>query len=100
MPRSPRAPTENVGILGVLKVRSLRAGLKHTAHSRLELREGEHMEEMGYRERAWFISGAGIVPISGGAPEVVTGWGGQGWMTFFRALRFSFLVTKQTTCLE
>lgn len=100
MPRSPRAPTENVGILGVLKVRSLRAGLTHTAHSRLELREGEHMEETEYREIAWFISGAGIVPISGGAPEVVTGWGGQGWMTFFRALRFSFLVTKQTTCLE
>lgn len=30
------------------------------------------MEEMGYREMAWFISGAGIVPVSGGAPEVVS----------------------------
>lgn len=30
------------------------------------------MEEMGHREIAWFISGAGIAPVSGGAPVVVS----------------------------
>ena len=82
---------------------------------------GEHVEEMEYRERALFIPGASTVPgehveeveyreracsflgqvqfrLWASPSGCVTGWGGQGWMTVFRALCFSFLQMKQTTC--